>query len=283
MRGSWAVVGALALVAAGCGDAPSGRRAGKVEPVARPTAVPAAEGVVTTTRGVVVSDDGSGPQLCFGGISFGDPPSCSSAAVAGWDWSAVDDVTEQGGQRWGTYTLTGTFDGSTFEVTDVSAPPGPEPYSFTIPCPTPDGGWQVLDPARTSQDDLGAASNVASGLDDFAMAAVSTPDGRPGPRDPATTVFSVYVAGDPAAAEAAVREVWGGMLCVTQVEHSHAELETVQHALLDVPGMTEVGSGNLDNQVDLEVFSDDGSIQRWVDQEHGEGVVVVESNLQPAG
>jgi hypothetical protein len=193
MRGTWLVVGALLVLATGCGEASSDGRAAQVEPVARPTSVPAAEGVVTTTRGVVVSDDGSGPQLCFGGISFGDPPSCSSAAVTGWDWSAVDDVAEQGGQRWGTYALTGTFDGSTFAVTEVSAPPGPEPYEFEIPCPTPEGGWQVLDPTRTSQDDL------------------------------------------------------------------------------------------VHNRMEVQVFHDDGSIQRWADQEYGEGVVVVESILQPAG
>jgi hypothetical protein len=113
--------------------------------------------------------------------------------VTGWDWSAVDDVAEQGGQRWGTYALTGTFDGSTFAVTEVSAPPGPEPYEFEIPCPTPEGGWQVLDPTRTSQDDL------------------------------------------------------------------------------------------VHNRMEVQVFHDDGSIQRWADQEYGEGVGAVESNLQPAG
>ena len=33
----------------------------------------------------------------------------------------------------------------------------------------------------------------------------------------------------------------------------------------------------------VEVFHDDGSMQRWADHEYGEGVVVVESNLQPVG
>ena len=125
--------------------------------------------------------------------------------------------------------------------------------------------------------------NVAEGIPGFAMVAVSTSAGLSGPRDPKDTVVSLYVAGDPAAAEKVVRESWGGMLCVKQVEHSHAELEKIQMALLDIPGMDRVGSGNTDNQVELVVLNDDGSIQRWVDQEFGEGLVVVESILQPVG
>jgi len=113
---------------------------------------------------------------------------------------------------------------------------------------------------------------------------VSTPESEGGPRDPANTVVSVYVAGDPAEAEAAVREVWGGMLCVTEVERTEDEMERLQGQVLeaDVPGMTQVG-GNLDNVLELQVFHDDGSIQRWVDQEFGEGVVDVVSNLQLVG
>ncbi len=33
----------------------------------------------------------------------------------------------------------------------------------------------------------------------------------------------------------------------------------------------------------MTVFHDDGRYQQWVDQEYGEGVVVVESVLQPVG
>jgi hypothetical protein len=280
--GTWWVVGALVVVASGCGEASS---AGADDvapqgPPVSPTAVPAAEGVVRTSQSVVVSDDGSGPQLCFGGISFGDPPACDDAAVTGWDWAAVDDVSEDGGVRWGTYTLTGTYDGETFDVSEVSGPTGPDPYDYEIPCPIPEGGWQVLDPSKVSQEDLVAAMNRANGLDDYATGAVSTSAGEPGPRDPADTVLAVYVAGDPLEAESAIREVWGGMLCVVRVDRTAKELETIQQSLLDVPGMSQVG-GNLDNEMELEVFHDDGSVQRWADQEYGEGVVVVTSNLQP--
>ncbi len=281
MRGTWVGLAALAVVATGCGEASSSEPAETV-PVERPTAVPGAEGLVTTSQPVVVSDDGSGPRLCFGAILFGAPPDCRSASVSGWDWASVEDVTEEDGVRWGTYTLTGTFDGETLAVTKVSPPPGPEPYDFTIPCEEPVGGWQVIDPARAGQGELSDAISTAQGLDDYYSVAVSTPSGAPGPRDPAQTVISVYVAADPAAAEAAIRKGWGGMLCVMQVTRSAQEMEELQADFTDLPGVVQFG-GNQLNQMEVEVFHDDGRYQQWVDQEYGEGVVVVESILQPVG
>ena len=285
MRGTWLVVGALALLAAGCGEASSGGEQPEIGPVERPTAVPAAEGRVTTNASLLVTDDGSGARMCrSGNWQDIEPPRCDEFAITGWDWDSSWDYEEKDGARWGYFTLTGTFDGSTFAVDEVSQP-DPEPYEwdFEIPCPEPDGGWRVLDPALTTSETEAVLSNPAEKLPGFALIAVSTPDGEPAPRDPASTVVTVYVAEDPVGAEAAMREVWGGMLCVTEVEHSYRELSKVQHELLDIPGMTEVGSGNPANQVELSVFHDDGSIQRWADQEFGDGVVVVESNLRPAG
>jgi hypothetical protein len=158
----------------------------------------------------------------------------------------------QDGVRWGSYRVVGTFDGSTFAVEEATRP-DPEPYEwdFEIPCPTPEGGWQVLDPDRTTQDAMLGIGRLEQEVPGFAMVAVSTSAGEPGPRDPLDTVVSLYVAGDPVAAETIVRRSWGGMVCVTEVE--------------------------------LTVFNDDGSIQRWADQEYGDGVVAVESILQPVG
>lgn len=270
----------MLFAAVGCGDQRSVADAGPVE---RPTAVPGAAGIVTTRQPVVVSDDGSGPQLCFGSYSFGGPPDCSDAAVPGWDWTEhAGAFEESNGVRWGSFLLTGTFDGESFEPTDVD-PPSSSPYTpdFSIPCPEPAGGWQVEDPARATREQLTSLSSVAEDLPDHALTAVSTVEGAPGPRDPAETVVTVYVAGDPAGAERALREVWGGMLCVTEVEHSHADLERIQQSLIGLPGMLQVGSGNPDNQVELTVFHDDGRYQRWVDAEYGEGLVEVTSILQP--
>lgn len=291
MRGTGLVAGALLLVATACGDARSSSPADVSPtydgPVERPTAVPGAEGRVVTSTPVIVTDDGSGPHLCFSPMAWGgglpDPLVCDDAVVAGWDWERDGgEVSEEKGVRMGTYRLVGTFDGSTLTVEEATQPePEPHAFDFEIPCPTPEGGWQVLDPQRVTQDDFSRATSVAQALDDFALVAVSTPDGAPGPRDPADTVVSVYVAGDPAVAEAAVREVWGGMLCVSEVERTEKELLALQQETLDLPGFVESGAGSPSNRLEVTVFHDDGRIQQWVDHEHGEDVVVVESVLQP--
>lgn len=285
MRAGALLVGALVMSTGGCGEASSGGTAAPEAPVASPTVVPGASGTVATSQQVLVSDDGSGVRMCSSGISdLVGPPTCDAYTVTGWDWEGVPDSEVQDGVRWGSYRVVGTFDGSTFAVEEATRPdPEPDEWDFEIPCPTPEGGWRVADPGRTTQDAMLGIGRLEEEVPGFAMVAVSTSSGEPGPRDPLDTVVSLYVAGDPAAAETIVRRSWGGMLCVTEVEHSHAELARIQKQLLDVPGMSEVGSGNPDNQVELTVFHDDGSIQRWADQEYGEGVVVVESILQPVG
>lgn len=287
------MAGALLVLVTGCGDAPSTppaqARATYDGPVVRPTAVPAAEGRVVTSRPVTVTDDGSGPYLCFSDVTWGgglpDPLVCDDAVVAGWDWDRDGgEYTEQKGVRMGFYRLVGSFDGSTFTV-EAATQPEPEPpaFDFEIPCPTPEGGWQVRDRTRVSQEDHLAATSVAQGLDDFAVAAVSTAAGGPGPRDPADTVISVYVAGDPAVAESAIREVWSGMLCVTEVERTEKELLALQQKTLDLPGFVQSGAGSPSNRLEITVFHDDGRIQQWLDREHGDDVVVVDSVLRPVG
>ncbi len=141
---------------------------------------------------------------------------------------------------------------------------------------------QVFDPTLTTTDSFTETTTAAEWLDGFAMMGVSTPEGGLGGRDPLNTVVSVYVTGDVRTAETELRQHWGGILCVTEVEHTQAELEKVQVALVHVPGMNTVSGGNAANQVELTVFNDDGSMQRWADQEFGDGLVVVHSILQPA-
>src|SRR5688500_17286629 len=70
MRRSWLGCAAVLLAASGCGDQSSGATgATAAQPVASPTVVPPATGSVTTTQGVLVSDDGSGPRMCASGVS----------------------------------------------------------------------------------------------------------------------------------------------------------------------------------------------------------------------
>jgi hypothetical protein len=291
---------AAALLVAGCGDnAGSSTPDIQPSPVASPTAVPAADGTVTTSGPVTVLDDGGGPELCLGGTLDSYPPQCGGPELVGWGWSEHDGGFETAnGVRWGEFVVTGAFDGTSFTPSDVvpadewvdEQPDGVR--DFTTPCPEPEGGWRVLEAERTTRRTQEQTLRVASRLDDYAEAWVDQsinplsddPDGQDeeiGMNDPRLLVLNVRVTGDVAAAEAVLRETWGGALCVSQAQHTDAELRKIQMAMNDVPGVIYSEHGQ--DRVDVGVAHDDGSIQAWVDETYGDGMVRVSSVLVPAG
>ena len=99
--------------------------------------------------------------------------------------------------------------------------------------------------------------------------------------DPTKLVINVQVTGDPAAAEAELRRIWGGALCVTRAEHTERELRAIQDQAMELPGFLSGGSGF--DRVDVEVLYDDGSIKAWADGEYGAGLVRVTSALVDVG
>ena len=167
-------------------------------------------------------------------------------------------------------------------------PPAPDP--FKTRCPEPAGGWRVLDPGKTTQSSLDEALRVAASLDGYAAAwldqsinpayddpASGETEGRL--NDPRKLILNVLVTGDPAQAEAALREVWGGSLCVSGTDHTEAELRQVQNGLNKLPGM--LGSSDSLDHVEVQVLYDDGSLQAWADAAYGTGLVQVSSALEP--
>jgi hypothetical protein len=65
-------------------------------------------------------DIGTGPELCLGPIAESYPPQCSGPAVDGWRWSEVaPDFERQGPVRWGSFAVTGTWDGTTFTLREA--------------------------------------------------------------------------------------------------------------------------------------------------------------------
>jgi hypothetical protein len=249
----------------------------------------------------VLEEADHGPQLCLGGVAASLPPQCGGPEVTNWEWSAVDGADHVGGTRWGDYVVIGTYARGSFTLTRPAVPaeeydgplPGPaeDPDPWRTPCPAPEGGWHVLDPASTTDASLERVARTAQRLPGYAELWLDqsiNPASRSDfddeatamlMNDPTKLVVNVRVTGDPAAAEAELRRVWGGALCVTRAAHTAKELRRIQRELQELPELLSSGSGR--GVVDVTVVHDDGSLQRRLDEEYGAGLVRVSSALLP--
>ena len=232
---------------------------------------PVPKGTVTTHGLMTVLDPGTGPQLCLGAIAESYPPQCSGLPLKDFDFGDVG-AEEASGVTWGSYAVTGTFDGTTFTATEstpaalydpiampTEEPPGPA-------CESP----ATTDPDLATPEAMDATLAAASALPGLAMTWLSG------------NTINVAVTKDAAGAEITLRETWGGPLCVTTAERTEAELNTISQELqAKLPSLLTSGSMAADS-IDAQVVFDDGSIQAWADETFGEGLVTVTSALLPA-
>jgi hypothetical protein len=134
-----AALAALVLAGSACGDEGSDDVAR--DPVtpspsasASDPATPVPSGPVTTRNLATVMDTGA-PELCLGPIAESYPPQCGGPALTDWDWADHQGTyDEQGTVRWGTYLVTGTWDGTSMTATE--AVPGAL-YDPAMQSPTP--------------------------------------------------------------------------------------------------------------------------------------------------
>lgn len=163
-------IAALMLALAGCGDdeaadvatEPGGTSTdGNPSP---PTEVPAAPGQVRSRSLATVMDAGDGAELCLGAVAESYPPQCSGPAITNWDWEEQRGMFErQGDMRWGTFAVTGAWDGTRFSVTSAIPgalyDPGPEP-PVDLPPPSED---LSQDERENLAEDLGSTLPGAQG------------------------------------------------------------------------------------------------------------------------
>ena len=126
-------VACLVLLAA-CGTTDSATDDTGATKPEMPTAIPAADGSVVGL-GLVIDQD-SGPELCLGPVAESYPPQCRGLPVDGWDWAEHrGDFDDAGGVRFGTFAVTGGFDGATLTYESAVSGalddpmPWPEPTS----------------------------------------------------------------------------------------------------------------------------------------------------------
>jgi hypothetical protein len=256
------------------------------------------DGPVHGTLSVLESPE-HGPQLCSG-MADSLPPQCGGPDIVGWSWDDVDGEETVGGTTWGAYELVGTWDGGRFTLTERPAPPAPIDHwgdlDFASPCPAPEGGWAVVDPAKATQAALDAAGSRAQARDDFAGMwvdqSINPASGEPiegledelALNDPMKLVLNVRVTGDVAATEQDLREVWGGALCVSPAERTRDELTGIQDEVTDELADTGLFQGSSSDEVhgvvEVETFVD-GGLQDQLDARYGPGVVELTALLQP--
>lgn len=266
--------GAALLVLSGCGTADSS---------ADQAAGPAHAGA-----GTVIEAPGRDPELCLGGVADSRPPQCRGVPLRGWDWTAVPDEETANGTTWGDFSVVGNYDGTTLTLTEPAQPDpaGPvKPESFTSPCPEPAGGWQTSDPARAGQDDIVAATVLFQREADAAALWIDrrAASGSQG----ALTILNVAFTGDLERHERDLRTLWGGPLCVLQLEHTSREL-TAAHEDLARGGAAELGLQFLGSSVwkrrsvvQLSVVTVTPQQRQALDERYGPGLVDVVPELQP--
>ena len=231
----------------------------------------------------VLQNAAHGPQLCLS-VADSLPPQCGGTPIVGWDWTKVAKKETMHSVTWGDYHLVGAYDGKTFTITEPpTAPHPPRSFalpSFTTPCPTPPGGWVVVDRSHFSIDDYNAFSTAAQDQPDSAGMWVDSTT----PVDGAVnlspeTVMTVAFTGNLDVHRAQLRALWGGPICVVQRPHSTAELHLIAQALSGAVG-TQLGlhveyalTDAVNNRVELSALVATPAEQRQLDEKYGSGVV----------
>jgi len=240
----------------------------------------------------VLDDPGREPVLCLGGVAESLPPQCEGIALAGWDWDAVDGEDAASGSTWGTFHVTGTYDGTTFTVSGAGASQ-PQPSDSdprTPPCPEPSDGWSSPDLSIAGEDDMIAASHAAEQEGDFSgfwINYVEQPMGEV-EYEPGSIIVTAAFTGELERHSREIREVWGGPVCVIEHQRTYADLRRIQRELGEGAatelGLEETWSGVdiQENVVDLGVVVAGAVAAQAVDERYGEGTVELHPALVPA-
>ena len=258
----------FALVGCGAAGPPAGSPAQRFEAVA-----------------LVLESPAHGPELCVGGVAQSLPPQCGGVPVRNWDWVAVEAVESRNGTTWGgDYRVVGTYDGTTFTLTEPAepAPPRRPVDRLGSACADPSADASPVAASRVDKAALMAAMGRAVRAPDHAGLWVAGDDGSldAGRPLPDGFVLNVAVTGDPGRREAELREVWGGRLCVVQHRKTLVELRRIQDELGDVApslGLRLTGTGSDESRgvVSMSVVTVTPEQQSRLDERYGSGVVEV--------
>ena len=298
---------ALWLSACGAGDPrATGGSTGSEDTTPPTTAVSTSEVYVLYEADTAVFEqrkDKSPPELCLDGARMLLSVQCGGMPIANWDWDAVEGEESAAGTTWGSYHVVGTVEGGVFTVTEVG-PYDPEADAFaggshTWPrCPEPAGGWVDVDPWLASEEDYDKGRARARRFPGHVATwtrYVGNPtseemmrleeEGKPLPQK----ILHVQVTKDAEVAEAAIREAWGGPLCILErdgyTERELVAIRTEAEAfIVDELGLRMAGSweGEPGLAAEVVVWIDPGGAgQAALDERYGPRMVTLRPVLRP--
>jgi hypothetical protein len=243
----------------------------------------------------VLENQHHGPQLCVTVTALTTaslPPQCGGLALSGWTWTGLNPESRLG-TTWGSYVVTGTFDGSVFKLSQPATVSrgnvGPQRHvpDFTSPCPLPVGGWRPVNLAKATDHALQAANSMVTADPDFAGLWIDQKMPPADPNrggvmsDPTKLVLNVRFTKNPARHEADIRKVWGGASCLSQAKHSLKELDQVQNQLTPGPGVLYTEIDVVTGTVEVGMLAATQQHQRELDVKYGPGLVHLIGVLEP--
>jgi len=247
------------------------------------------------TDAIVLNFGPTDARACFGPMTASVPPHCLSPGTSGWlelpGWSWKGLVPAGGSTLYGAFALVGHYGGSTFTLTEPAKPSTSAPLwlgrrpPMSSPCPEPTGGWTPVDPSRATADSWSLAAEHAQRETGFGASWIDErdPNGVPDNRlpDPKTFVLNVSTTGDLAAMQTAVRQIWGGALCVSRAAYTGVALANAQRALTNRPGILQIYLDGRTSQLEVTVIRATVQRQRELDREFGPGTIRQYGALAP--
>jgi hypothetical protein len=240
--------------------------------------------------GTVLEEREGAPEFCLGGVATSLPPQCGGPRIEGWDWDAVEDEERAGGVVWGSYTLTGRYDGRTFLLQGRPRPPrydddleSDAEGAIASSCAEPDGGWAP----GGDQNDVRSAGHYAQQQPEYAGHWVDHIGDNPDEFSP--VILTAAFTGRLDEHEVRLRELWEGPLCVVEHERTLDDLQRIQRQLDETLDeelgyeMTHSDISYMENTVTLGVIYEQPGLREALDERFDEGVVTIEAALRPVG
>lgn len=138
---------------------------GELRPIAAPGAV--------IGQGTVLQKDGDDAQFCLGPVMESYPPQCSGPVIVGWQWPDGGMSESASGVTWGSYALTGTWDGIQFAPAEP-----PIPLALYDPMmEEPDPRADLANPGDNSEDLLVRVQHELSAWTDVTVLTSSPENG----------------------------------------------------------------------------------------------------------